>query len=79
MNATFHTKLKLRVWRTMPTEPPGIVPGQDEQTHWDAVWAIHTALKWIGNPALVSAIIAGEMKPMAERLYDSIKRTGEVR
>jgi hypothetical protein len=78
-SVTFHTKLKLRVWRPMPAEPPGIVPGQDEEAHWAAVRVIYRALVWIGNPSLVPKIVAGDMKPMADRLHDSIKRTGETR
>jgi hypothetical protein len=76
---TYHTKLRLTVWREMPSEPPGLVPGQDENMHADAAWMIYRALRWIGNPTLVPEIVAGRMRPMVDRLYDSIKRTGEVR
>jgi hypothetical protein len=63
----------------MPAEPPGIVPGRDQIAHWDASWAIYGALKWIGNPNMIPKIIAGEERPMVDRLQDTIKRTGEVR
>jgi hypothetical protein len=79
MNATFHARLRLSVWCEMPTEPPGTVPGQDDTLHWEAAKVMYHALKWIGNPALVPEIVAGRVKPMADRLFDSITRTGEVR
>jgi len=76
---TFKARLRLRVWRLMPAEPPGIVPGQDEEMHHCAAAEIYDALKWVGNPDLVPEIVAGRMGTMFGRLKDSVKRTGEVR
>ena len=79
ISATFHAKLKLRVWCLMPTVPPGTELGQDQRDCDAAAVIVYDALKWIGNPSMAREIMEGRMETMWRRLCNTIERTGEVR
>lgn len=75
-------RLRLTVWCPIPPEPSEssrVGFGQMAHDHYEAVEVIYDALKWVGDSSLVKEIVAGDRQPMAERLFDTLQRTGAVR